>query len=120
MAIVQQEINDQMEGIKAAQEAGNPYKAYEIVSVLSDRFMGFELPKEVPNLKKDLSKDAKVKAGLTASKSLESVRRQLGSSESGSKNKAHEKALKSLEKIISDFPDTTLAKQAQALYDYSK
>ena len=112
MAIVQQEITDQMTALKEVQEAGNPYRAYEIVNGMSDHFASFELPKEVATLKKDLTTDAKVKAGIAAVKSLDAARKQLAqaaANDSGPKNKARDKAVKMLEKIVSDFPDTALA-----------
>jgi len=120
MDIVQKEMNEYLTTIKEAQEAGNSFKAYEAVTELSDHFMGFELPKEIATLKKDLSKDAKVKAGISATKTLEAVRKQLANAESGGKNKAHDKAMKVLDKIIADFPETSLARQAKGLKDYSE
>lgn len=115
MEIVQKEIDDQMAKIKEAQDADNLYRAFELVNEFSDRFTGFELPKDVATLKKDLSKDAKVKAGQAAAKSLETARKQLTLGNAAAKNKS--KA--ALEKIVADFPDTTLATQAKALLEYS-
>jgi hypothetical protein len=116
MELVQKEIDDLMAKIKEAQDAENPYRAFELTNEVSDRFTGFELPKDVATLKKDLSKDPKVKAGLTASKGLELARKQLtlGNAAAKAKSKA------SLEKIVTDFPDTTLATQAKALLEYSE
>jgi thiol-disulfide isomerase/thioredoxin len=106
MELVQKEIDDLMAKIKEAQDAENPYRAFELTNEVSDRFTGFELPKDVATLKKD----------LTASKGLELARKQLtlGNAAAKAKSKA------SLEKIVTDFPDTTLATQAKALLEYSE
>jgi tetratricopeptide (TPR) repeat protein len=119
MDVVQKEMSDQMAAIKAAQEAGNPYRAYEVVNGMSEHFKGFELPKEISQLKKDLSKDQKVKNGIKAATNLEAARKHLAAGE-GEKNKAYEKAIKALEEIVADYPDTALAKQAKGLLDYAK
>ena len=113
MEIVQKEIDDQMAKIKEAQEATNPYRAFELLNELTEHFNGFELPKDVATLKKDLPKDAKVKAGQAAVKVMEMARKQMGANGLKPKNKA------ALEKLIAEFPDTNLAKQAKALIDYA-
>jgi thiol-disulfide isomerase/thioredoxin len=113
MEIVQQEIDDQISAIKQAQESGNNWTAFQLCNQFSGRFTGFELPKDVATLKKDLLKDAKVKAGLAAQKSMESARKSLSSGNPT----AQKKALATLEQIISDFPDTDLSQSAQAMID---
>lgn len=115
MAVVQQEMTDQMATIKEAQEGGNAYKAFELANGMTDRFAGLELPKELATLKKDLTKDPKVKAGVAAAKNLEAARKQLATGNPGAKNKA----VATLEKIIQEFPETTLALHAKAILDYS-
>ncbi len=113
MDIVQKEIDDQMGKIKEAQEATNPYRAFELLNELMEHFNGFELSKDVATLKKDLAKDAKVKAGQAALKIMELARKQMGATGLKPKAKA------ALEKLIAEFPDTNLAKQAQTLIDYA-
>jgi len=116
MAIVQKEIDDQMARIEEAQQGSNPYKAFELASELSDRFIGFELPKEAAALKKDLAKDPKVKAGQLAAKGLDIARKQLAAGNPALKAKARA----GLEKVIAEFPDTVLAAKAQELLDYTE
>lgn len=115
MEVVQKEIDDMMAKITEAQEASNPYRAFELAGELSDRFTGFDLPKEAATLKKDLSKDPKVKAGQMAAKGLDLARKQMafGNAAVKAKSKA------ALEKIVADFSDTILAAQAQALLESS-
>lgn len=113
MEIVQAEIDNQLAKIKEAQEASNPYKAFELYTAFSEQFMGFELPKDVQALKKDLPKDPKVKAGQAAAKQLETIRKQL----SGGNAAAKTKSIAALEKMVADFPETHLAQQAQGLID---
>jgi hypothetical protein len=116
MEVIQKEIDEQFAKVKEAQEASNTFHAYELVSDLSERFNGFELPKDVATLKKDLAKDAKVKAGLAAAKNLEVARKQLAGSNPGAKAKSKT----ALEKIVADFPDTNLAVQAKSLLEYAE
>lgn len=115
MEAVQKEMDEQMVRIKEAQDASNPYRAFELLTELTEHFNGFELPKESATLKKELSKDPKVKAGQTAAKNMEVARKQLAGGNPGQKTKA--KA--TLEKIVADFPDTSLAQQAKAMIDFS-
>lgn len=116
MEIVQQEMDDQVAAIKQAQDSGNNWTAFQLCNQFSARFIGFELPREIAALKKDLPKDAKVKAGLAAQKTMESARKSLSSGNHG----AQKKALATLQQIISDFPDTDLSQSAQALIDSTK
>lgn len=116
MEVIQKEIDDQLAKVKEAQEAENTFHAYELVNDVTERFSGFELPKDIATLKKDLAKDAKVKAGLAATKNLEVARKQL----SGSNANAKTKSKAALEKIIADFPDTNLALQAKQLLEYAE
>lgn len=113
MDSVKQEIDAQMTKINEAHEGSNSFKTHELLSELFDRFNGFELPKETATLKKELAKDAKVKSGMAALKSLELERRKLAIGNPAAKAKS----IAALEKIVSDYPDTLLAVQAQALID---
>ena len=116
MEIVQQELDDQVAAIKKAQSAGNTWTVYQLCNQLSVQFAGFDLPKDVATLRKDLMKDAKVKAGLAALKSLDGVRKLLSSGNPV----LQKKALATLEQIVSDFPDTDLSRLAQSLIDSTK
>ncbi len=116
MEIVQQELDDQVAAIKTAQESGNTWTAFQLCNQLPVRFAGFELPKEIATLKKDLMKDPKVKAGQTALKSLDGARKLLSSGNPV----LQKKAVASLEQIVSDFPDTDLSRMAQSLIDSTK
>ncbi|HEY4263652.1 MAG TPA: redoxin domain-containing protein, partial [Schlesneria sp.] len=96
MEVIQKEIDDQLAKVKEAQEGENTFHAYELIEDVTTRFNGFELPKDVATQKKELAKDAKVKAGLAATKSLETARKQLAGSNANAKTKS--KA--ALEKIV--------------------
>ena len=115
MELVQKDIDELSAKIKEAQDGSNPYRAFELLTELNDHFNGFELPKDVATLKKDLAKDAKVKAGQFATKALDLARKQMSAGNAGLKTKS-EAALK---KIIEEYPDTNLAKQAKAILDYA-
>ncbi|MEK6258456.1 MAG: TlpA disulfide reductase family protein [Planctomycetota bacterium] len=113
MEIVQQELDDQVSAIKEAQASGNTWTAYQLCNQLSVRFAGFDLPKDIATLKKDLMKDAKVKAGQAALKSLDAARKLLSSGNPV----LQKKAIASLEQVVTDFPDTDLSRLAQSLID---
>ena len=115
MEVVQKEIDDQVARIKESQENSNSFASYELLADLNERYNGFELPKETVAWKKELSKDPKVKAGTVATRTLELARKQLASGNPGLKTKA----TTALEKIVTDFPDTSLARQAKGLIDSS-
>jgi thiol-disulfide isomerase/thioredoxin len=110
-AVAQKEIDGRAAAAKTALDEGKTWQAYEIYNSLSTRFAGFDLPAEVGSNRKKLAADPQVKAGLVASKSLESARKQLGSGNAASQNRAK----LSLEKIVQDFPGTGLADQASML-----
>lgn len=116
MEIVQQQMDDQVSAIKQAQESGNNWTAFELCNQFAARFTGFELPKDMATLKKDLLKDSKVKAGLAAQKSVEGARKLLSSGNPA----AQKKALATLEQVVSDFPDTDLAQSAKSMIDSTK
>ncbi|MBS0204921.1 MAG: redoxin domain-containing protein [Planctomycetes bacterium] len=115
MEVVQKEIETLAAEVKETQDNMQNYRAYELYSELTERFSGFELPKDVVAMKKDFSKDPKVKAGMAAAKSLEVARKQLVTGNPAMKTKT----LAALEKIMVDFPDTSLAQQAKTLIEYS-
>src|SRR4029078_6138704 len=50
MEVVQKEIDDQMAKIKEAQDGSNPYRAFELLTELTEHYNGFELPKETTTL----------------------------------------------------------------------
>ena len=113
MEVAQKEIDDLMTKVTEAHDGANPYKAFELLTELSEQFNGFELPKETVTLKKELTKDPKVKAGQAAAKNLEFARKQMASGNPG----LVAKSKTTLEKIVADFPDTNLAQQAQGLIE---
>ena len=116
MEIVQQELDDQVAAIKAAQAAGNTWTAYQLCNQLSVRFASFDLPKDAAALKKDLMKDPQVRAGQAALKSLDGARKLLSSGNPV----LQKKAVASLEQVETDFPDTDLSRLARSLIDSAK
>lgn len=116
MEIVQQEMDDHVSSIKEANDSGNSWSAFQKCNQFSERFTGFDVPKEVAALKKDLMKDSKVKAGLAAQKSLENSRKLLSTGNPS----VQKKALATLQQIVSDFPETDLSEAAQAAIDTTK
>lgn len=94
-------------------ESGNKFKAYEILAKLNEQFKGYPLKDAATKLKKDLPRDAQVKAGIAATKQLANIERQLLNAKPALKEKLGEQ----LSKIITDFPNTDLSNNAQQLMD---
>jgi thiol-disulfide isomerase/thioredoxin len=113
LAVAQQELDELIAQAKQAQADGHGWRAYELSNQIAERFAGFELPMDVAELKKTLQKDARVKAGLAALKSLDLSKKLL----QGSSPAVRKKGEELLQKVIDEFPDTELAKQAQSLLD---
>ncbi|MES2792904.1 MAG: redoxin domain-containing protein [Planctomycetota bacterium] len=105
---VQAELTTQFDATKQARDAGEHWKAYELCMLISDRYNGFELPEELADIKKELLKESQVKAGVILRKALDSTIKVVASGRPVSK-----KAKLQLEKIISDYPETKMSKDAE-------
>ncbi|MBA4029990.1 MAG: hypothetical protein C0478_03715 [Planctomyces sp.] len=95
----------------AAAESGNKYKAHETLQKLNDSFKGYPLNEAAAKLKKELPRDAQVKAGIAASKQIQNIERQLANAKPQLKDKLGEQ----LGKMVTDFPETELAAYAASL-----
>lgn len=104
------EVKAKFTAAQEAHAAEQNWKAFELCQFVGDRFNGFDMPEEFADLKKDLQKDSQVKAGLVSRKALEGTRKALNNGKPLSK-----KARTQLEKVVSDFADTDLARDAQLL-----
>jgi thiol-disulfide isomerase/thioredoxin len=114
-AVVQKEIDARAAEAKEAFDQEKMWLAYERYNALNTRFAGYDLPPEVAANRKELAANSQVKAGLVAAKSLESARRLLSTGTGVSQTRA----TAMLEKIVQDFPGTSLADQASALLNPS-
>ncbi len=91
--------------------AENKWTAYRTLDNLTRQYAGFELPKDLPNQKKDLAADEQVKQQLTAAKQLESIKRGANTSTPA----ARKRIASQLERLVKSSPGTTAAEEATEL-----
>lgn len=110
--LVQEEIKGQLDVAKQAQDAGQFWKAFEICQLITNRFNGMELPPELGEIKKAVQKETQVKSGIMSRKVLDSTLKTLNSGRPLSK-----KSRTQIEKIINDFPESEMAREAQQVVE---
>lgn len=113
--LVQTDLKSQIEAATTAREAGELWKAFELCQIITSRFNGIELPDEVSEMKKALAKEPQVKAASISRKVLDGAIKNVANGRPLTK-KAHGQ----LEKMVTDYPDTELAREAQKLLDLAK
>ena len=114
--VVLKEIERLVGEARAADEQDQKWNAYRKIGRILDEFRGYDIPKDLEPLQKKLAKTSQVKQGLTAEK-------QLGIAAQGLKSPnavLRKKAEVQLEKIVADFPESDLAKNARKLIDDSQ
>lgn len=111
LAVVDAERQELENEALASAEAGNKFKAYELLLKLNDTFKGYPLSDGATKLKKDLPKDPQVKSGLAALKQIQNIERQLANAKPQLKEKLGEQ----LSKMVTDYPETQLADHAASL-----
>ncbi|MEI8019486.1 MAG: redoxin domain-containing protein [Schlesneria sp.] len=110
--VVKTAATDDFEAAKKASEDEQHWRAYEICQRLSDHFTPADLPAEFAEFKKNLIKEAKVKTGTAARRTLDGIVKSLNAGKPLNK-----KFKAQLEKMVSDFEDSDLAHDAQAALD---
>lgn len=114
--VVLKEIERLVGEARTADEQDQKWNAYRKIGRILDEFRGYDLPKDLEPLQKKLARSSQVKLGLTAEKQLAIAAQGLASPNPVMKKKAEVQ----LEKIIADFPDSDLAKNARKLIDDSQ
>ena len=110
--LVKTAATDDFELAKKASEEDQHWRAYEICQSLSDHFSPADIPADFIDFKKTLIKEPKVKTGAAARRSLDLIIKSLNAGKPLNK-----KFKVQLEKMVSDFEDSDLARDAQAALD---
>ena len=110
--VVKTAATDDFEAAKKASEDEQHWRAYEICQRLSDHFTPADLPSDFAEFKKTLIKEPKVKTGTAARRTLDGIVKGLNAGKPLNK-----KFKAQLEKMVSDFEDSDLARDAQAALD---
>jgi hypothetical protein len=109
-SVVQVKINEQVNAARSAAEDKENWKAYKLYMSVAQTFRGFPVSIEAAKTARELTKDAKVKAELTADRVLRSAMTMV--SAQGAKRR---RGLTMLKGIPEKFPDTEAAAEAAAL-----
>ena len=110
--VVKTAATDDFEAAKKASEDEQHWHAYEICQRLSDHFTPADLPSEFAEFKKTLIKEPKVKTGTAARRTLDGIVKSLNAGKPLNK-----KFKAQLEKMVSEFEDSDLARDAQLALD---
>ena len=114
--VVLKEIERLVGEARTADEQDQKWNAYRKIDRIMNEFRGYDIPKDLEPLQKKLARSSQVKLGLTAEKQLAIAAQGLASPNPVMKKKPEVQ----LEKIIADFPDSDLAKNARKLIDESQ
>lgn len=101
---------------READEQDQKWNAYTKIGQIMNEFRGYDIPKDLEPLQKKLAKTSQVKQGQTAEKQLGIAAQGLKSPNAALRKKAEVQ----LEKIVADFPESDLAKNARKLIDDSQ
>ena len=110
--MVKTAANDDFEVAKKANEEDQHWRAYEICQRLSDHFAPADLPADFAEFKKSLIKESTVKSGTAARRTLDGIVKALNAGKPLNK-----KFKAQLEKMVSDYEDSVLARDAQLALD---
>ena len=106
------DLNTQIEAAKKSLEDGKKWDAFKRFSAIPQQFKGFAVPTEVNSKLKELTTDDAIKEEQAAMKQLDIAVQAASRSPSARKG-----ALKQLEKLVKDHPDTEAAAEAQKLIE---
>lgn len=106
------DLAGQIEAAKKSLEEGKKWDAFKRFSVIPNKFKGFTVPTEVTSNLKELMTDEAIKEEQTAMKQLDLAIQAASRSPTARKG-----ALKQLEKLVKDHPDTEAAAEAQKLIE---
>ncbi len=108
------DLTAQVDAAKKSLEDGKKWDAFKRFSAIPQRFKGFTVPNEVSAKIKELTTDDAIKEEQAAMKQLDSAIQAASRSPSARKG-----AIKQLEKLVKDHPDTEAASEAQKLIEQS-
>jgi peroxiredoxin len=108
---IQTEIRAEVASATEALTANRKWAAYEILSGVKSRFVGYEFPAEVADKLKELTADDEINREIVADKTLEAAQKQILTRTPAALRNA---ALR-LRRLVADYPGTDAAAQAEAL-----
>jgi len=111
--IVMDDLNRQLEDAKKSLDEDKKWNAYKRYSVIPNKFKGFTIPPEVATTLKELAADDTIKEEQTAMKQLDLAVQNAARSPTARKG-----ALKQLQKLIDEHPNTEAACEAQKLIEH--
>lgn len=106
------DLAGQMDAAKKSHDDGKKWDAYKKYSAIPLKFKGFVVPAEVHSTLKELTADEAVKKEQAALRQLDIAVQAASRSPSARKG-----AIKQLEKLVKDHPDTEAATEAQKLIE---
>jgi hypothetical protein len=116
MAVVQPLLDAQLEEIKAAEEAGDQWKAYRGYATLQEQFKGYDVPVDAAKAMKGLSNAPAVKNELAAAKLYDAALK----GEEGPPTPLSKRAQSILKKLVKEMPETEAGKKAETLLSDSE
>lgn len=108
------DLTGQMDAAKKSLDDGKKWDAFKRYSAIPIKFKGFAVPAEVNTTLKELTADESVKEEQAAMRQFDFAVQAASRSASARKG-----AIKQLEKLIKDHPDTEAAAEAQKLIEQS-
>jgi len=110
---VQKELKSATEQARELREQGDAWKAYRAYNELVVNYAGYDVPPEVAAATKELAADPKVKAQLSAAKTLESIKKSFPpKTDAGTK-----RIIRGLQQLVKEFPETDAAAEAKLFMD---
>ena len=106
------DLTAQIDAAKKSLEDEKKWDAFKRFSVIPQKFKGFTIPTEVNSKIKELTTDDAIKEEQAAMKQLDAAVQAASRSPSAKKG-----AVKQLEKLVKDHPDTEAAGEAQKLIE---
>ena len=110
--VVLDDLTGQVEAAKKSLDDGKKWDAFKRYSTIPVKFKGFAVPAEVNSNLKELTADAAIKEEQAAMRQLDLAVQAASRSPSARKG-----AIKQLEKLVKDHPDTEAATEAQKLIE---
>jgi thiol-disulfide isomerase/thioredoxin len=110
---VRKELDAQLAEARTARGRGDAWAAYKALAAIPRRFRGYEVPKEVEEVRSELASDPAVKAELAGQKELGAIRKLLAAPTDASRRRG----LSQLRVLARQAPETDAAREARALLE---